>query len=263
MKRWYASLLSLAAAGAWMLTVQAADQAEGWGAIKGQVVWDDETPKRTPIDLSKHQDKTACAKKGPLFEDKLIVNPKNKGVRWCVAYLMDVKGFNKDIPIHPKLKKITSKTVEIDQPCCQFEPHLLAMRQGQTLIVKNSAAIPHNSNISGAGPWPGINPLVPGGGSVKVDNIPARYIPYNITCNIHPWMSGRLAVLKNPYFAVTDADGKFEIKDAPAGDFRLVISHDNGWVIGDTQPTKNGKKITIKNGETTDLGKIPMKPSKD
>ncbi len=263
MKRWYAGLFALAAIGALMLTVQGADRTEGWGAIKGQVVWDGEVPKPTPIDLSKHQDKAACTKKGELISDKLVVNPKSKGVRWCLVYLMDAKDFKKDIPIHPKLKEIKTKTVELDQPCCQFEPHLLAMRQGQTLLVKNSATIPHNTNITGVGAWPGVNPLVPAGGKVKVEDIPARYIPYNVACNIHPWMTGRLAVLKNPYFAVTDADGKFEIKDAPAGDFRLVISHDNGWVIGDTQPSKNGKKITIKDGETADLGKIPMKPSKD
>ncbi len=31
-----------------------------------------------------------------------------------------------------------------------------------------------------------------------------------------------IGVVKNPYFAVTDKDGKFEIKDLPPGDYTLA-----------------------------------------
>ncbi|MHB1422035.1 MAG: hypothetical protein ACYC3I_02325 [Gemmataceae bacterium] len=264
MRIWFISAIALALAGALALNAGDAAESDGWGTIKGQVVWDGpDVPKRTPIDLGNNPDKAACLKNGPLLDDKLVVNPKNRGVRWCVVYLMSEKGFDKDIPIHPKLKELQTKTVEIDQPCCQFEPHMLAIREGQTLIFKNSAAFSHNVNLQGGAKGPSINPLIPPGGKVKVEDIVARYIPMEVRCNIHGWMSGRIAVLKNPYFAVTDTDGNFEIKDAPVGDFRLVIWHENGWVVGDGRPSKNGKKIAIKKGETTDLGKIPMQPPKD
>jgi plastocyanin len=259
MQLWCKQLLVLAAAGVLALFAAAAAQADGWGTIKGQVVWDGkEAPKRAPVNVTK--DQGDCEKNGKLFEDKLVVNPKNKGVRWCLVYLMNEKGFEKDIPIKPNLKELKTKTVELDQPCCQFEPHMLAMREGQTLIVKNSATISHNVNIVGGAKPPNVNQIVPAGGKFTVEDIKARPIPIMVKCDIHPWMGGRIAVLKNPYFAVTDADGNFEIKDAPAGDFRLVIWHEEaGWVIGDAKPTRNGKKITIKAGETTDLGKVPMK----
>jgi len=247
------------------LFAAAAAQADSWGTIKGQVVWDGkEAPKRAPINVTK--DQAACLKNGKLFEDKLVVNPENKGVRWGIVYLMSEKGFAKDIPVHPKLKAIKNKTVELDQPCCQFEPHMLAMREGQTLIVKNSMTISHNVNIVGGVKGPNTNPILPAGGKVTVEDIKARYMPILVKCDIHPWMTGHIAVLKNPYFAVTDKNGKFEIKDAPAGDFRLVIWHDvegGLWVIHDSKRWRDGKKITIKAGGTTDLGKIPLKPASD
>jgi plastocyanin len=263
MQPWCKQLFALAVAGVLALTAAAAGRAEGWGTIKGQVVWDGkEAPKRAPVNVVKDQE--ACEKNGKLLEDKLVVNPTNKGVRWCIVYLMDAKDFKNAIPIHPKLKEIKQKTVELDQPCCQFEPHLLAMREGQTLLVKNSATVSHNVNIIGGAKPPNLNQIVPAGGRFKVEDIAARPLPMLVKCDIHPWMSGRIAVLKHPYFAVTDADGKFEIKDAPAGDFRLVIwQEEAGWVVGDTKPNKNGKKITIKDGDTTDLGKIPLKAAKD
>jgi hypothetical protein len=250
-------------AAAMVLPAANAAESEGWGTIKGQVVWyNDDVPKRAPVNVTKDQE--ACEKNGKLLEDKLVINPKNKGVRWCVVYLMDVSGFNKDIPIHPKLQAINNKTVELDQPCCQFEPHFLAMREGQTLLVKNSAAIAHNVNLVGGRYGPNLNQIVPPGGQFKVEDAKARNLPIMVKCDIHPWMSGRIAVLKNPYFAVTDRDGNFEIKDAPAGDFRLVIWHEEaGWVIGEAngKPSKNGRKIAIKAGQTTDLGKFPLKPA--
>jgi plastocyanin len=238
-----------------------AAESEGWGTIKGQVVWyANEAPKRAPVNVTKDQE--ACEKNGKLLEDKLVVNPKNKGVRWCIVYLMDASGFNKDIPVHPKLQEIKNTTVELDQPCCQFEPHVLAIREGQTLLVKNSAGISHNVNLVGGVRGPNINQIVPAGGQFKVEDIKARNLPIMVKCDIHPWMSGRIAVLKNPYFAVTDEDGNFEIKDAPAGNFRLVIwQEEAGWVVSDGKKRSDGKKITIKAGETTDLGKFPLKPA--
>lgn len=254
-------MLMLALAGALVLTAGGAAQAQGWGTIKGQVVWyGNEAPKREPANVTK--DQAVCEKNGKLWDDKQVVNPKNKGVRWCVVYLINVDGFDKDIPIHPKLQQIKNKTVELDQPCCQFEPHMLAMREGQTLIVKNSATIPHNTNLIGGAKGPNTNPILPAGGRLTIEDIKARWIPITVKCDIHPWMSGWIAVLKNPYFAVTDEDGNFEIKDAPAGNLRLVIWHEKaGWVSGDAKPTKNGKKVAIKAGQTTDLGKFSLKPA--
>jgi plastocyanin len=251
--------LTLAVAGAVMLAAAGSVQAEGWGTVKGQVVWGGkETPKRAPINVTKDQE--ACEKNGKLLEDKLVVNPKNKGVRWCIVYLIDVSGFEKDLPIHPKLKEVKNKTVVLDQPCCQFEPHVLAMREGQTLLLKNSATISHNVNLIGGVRGPNLNQIIPAGGHFQVEDIKARPLPIMVKCDIHPWMSGRIAVFKHPYFAVTDADGNFEIKDAPAGDLRLVIWHEeSGWVVGDSKPSKMGKNITIKDKETTELGKITMK----
>jgi hypothetical protein len=251
--------LSPVLAGAIVLAAAATVSAEGWGTIKGQVVLAGDVPK--PVAVNVDKDKEACLKNGPIFPDDLVVNPKNKGVKWAIVYLISAEGFKKDIPIHPKLKNIKEKVVEIDQPCCKFEPHLLAMRQGQTLLVKNSAEIAHNVNILGGARGPSLNQIVPSKGKFKVEDIVARPIPISVKCDIHGWMSAKIAVLNHPYFAVTDDDGKFEIKDAPAGDFRVVVWHEKqGWVLGDGKPTGMGKKITITDGKATDLGKVPLKP---
>lgn len=47
-----------------------------------------------------------------------------------------------------------------------------------------------------------------------------------VGCNIHDWMSGIILVLPTPYFAKTDADGKFALEDLPPGHYNIVAWHE-------------------------------------
>ena len=52
-------------------------------------------------------------------------------------------------------------------------------------------------------------------------------LPFPVTCGFHPWMKGWVLPRNNGYFAVTDANGKFEIKDLPTGDqLTFVVWHE-------------------------------------
>ena len=44
-----------------------------------------------------------------------------------------------------------------------------------------------------------------------------------VKCNQHPWMKMYLNVVKNPFFAVTDKDGKYELKGLPPGDYTIAF----------------------------------------
>jgi hypothetical protein len=49
---------------------------------------------------------------------------------------------------------------------------------------------------------------------------------FPIKCDVHPWMSGWIAVMDNPFFAVTDEDGSFSFSGLPYGQFELVAWHE-------------------------------------
>ncbi|HEV3260183.1 MAG TPA: hypothetical protein VG013_25225 [Gemmataceae bacterium] len=230
-----------------------------WGTIKGQVVFGGDTvPEPKKVDVNKDQDH--CLSKGDIYSEDWVIKKDSKGVRWVFAWLVDPanpKKFPAD-KINPALKEVPKAAVEIDQPCCKFEPHALAMREGQVLNAKNSAPISHNVNWTGGVQNPGNNVILPSGQQVAIKDLKASRFPVSVTCNIHPWMKAWVRVYDHPYFAVTDADGKFEIKDAPAGDFKLVTWQESvGWGNGG----KDGVPVTIKAGQTTDLGKLEIKPA--
>jgi hypothetical protein len=45
-------------------------------------------------------------------------------------------------------------------------------------------------------------------------------------CDVHGWMAAYVGVMSHPFFAVTDADGRYEIKGLPPGDYTVAIWHE-------------------------------------
>ena len=119
--------------------------------------------------------------------------------------------------------------VVIDQRKMTFIPHVVTVQQGTTVDFLNSDPVGHNvywPSISGnkklshnLGTWP------------KGDKKPFQFndlgsVP--LLCNVHPEMSGYVVVVPTPYFAVTDKDGNFEIKNIPAGKYTLKTWSEDG-----------------------------------
>ncbi len=181
-----------------------------------QVVFKGAIPK--PDVLNPTNDKAYCLKceKNGMFQEDLLVDPKSKGLQNVLVFLVDPCDPLKPIP-HPKMKAIQGETVTLDQPCCTFIPHMVVLVEGQTLEAKNSSEVAHNTNITSLAPNPSVNPALPAGKSIEVPGWKAIGRPSSVACNIHPWMKAYIWTVPSPYFAVTDKDGNFEIKNVPAG----------------------------------------------
>jgi hypothetical protein len=234
-----------------------------WGTVKGRIIWGGkELPKQMPIAaVATNQDRADCMKDGNVvLDERYVVNEKNKGLRWAFVWLTN-EDLKKPVPIHPDLKALTVKEVVIDQPLCAFVPHAVALREGQTLVAKNSARINHNLKWTGnqENANAGGNVVIPAGQSLAIKGLVADKQPIQIECSIHPWMKGWALVFNHPYYAVTNPDGAFEFNNAPAGNYRLMVRHGTGGFLGGAAGRK-GRAINIKPGMTTDLGSLEYPP---
>ena len=123
----------------------------------------------------------------------------------------------------------------IDQRRMTFVPHVTVVAKGTTVDFLNSDSVAHNAY------WPSI------GGDKKLGHNLGTWpkgekksFQFNdpgvaaLLCNVHPEMSAYVVVVSTPYFAVTDSDGLFEIKNLPPGTYTLKTWSEDGKVT--TQP---------------------------
>jgi hypothetical protein len=242
-----------------LLLATAVVRADDWGTVKGRIVWGG-GPLPEPRELSVEKDAEHCLSKGKLFSENWIIHKQTQGVRWVFVWLIpDPAGTAKKLPVHPMLARVNADPVVIDQPCCQFVPHAVALREGEVLVARNSSPIPHNINWTGPPENPGNNVIIPAGASLALaPRLVAGRNPVTVNCNVHPWMKAWVRVFDHPYFAVTDADGKFEIKLAPAGKCHLVIWHEEaGWGPG----LRQGQPIAIPANGVMEVPPVPIKPA--
>ena len=237
------------------LTAISADAAD-WATVKGQILFpsDKTIPKRDALNVT--QDKDHCLAKGDVLDESVLINPKNRGVKNVVVWLRPDKDpkskFSKE-QIHPD--DVNRKAVEhvITQPCCMFTERITLARVGDKIVVKNPAPVQHNffwsSNNNGE-----VNQTVAKMDEYKLPNaLVAESPPIKYSCTIHGWMNGYVRIFEHPHYAITDADGKFEIKNAPVGKYRILYWHENGFRGGNDG--RFGDEIDIK-GPATDLKTI-------
>jgi hypothetical protein len=230
---------------------------EAWGNIKGRVVWGGKVlPERMALEKVKdHADKAHCLKNGDVLDEEWVVDKKSRGLRWTIVWLINDPAKKGPLPIHPDLVKIDKLKVEVDQPVCAFTPHSMAIRVGQVLVVKNSSPVSHSCKWDGAKNQG--NRAVAAGQEIVLKDLAAEKFPMPISCASHTWMKGYVGIFDHPYFAVTDAEGNFEIKNAPAGTFRLV-AHNNIFLGG--AKGRLGLPIVIPAGETVNVGDLAFAP---
>jgi plastocyanin len=114
------------------------------------------------------------------------------------------------------------KHVTMDQKGMTFKPHSLVVLRGTTVDFLNSDAVGHNvywksvggdkSKANNMGTWPQGQTK-----SYKFWDVGA----VSLLCNVHPEMSGYIYVVPTPFYALTKADGSFEIKGVPQGHVTL------------------------------------------
>lgn len=114
------------------------------------------------------------------------------------------------------------KTV-LTQKDAMFHPHVLAVAVGTTVEWPNQDDIYHNVfSMSETKPFDlGLykaptNKFVLFDQSGRVD----------VFCSIHSDMHCVVMVLQNPYFAQTDAKGRFKITDVPPGTYKVRAWHE-------------------------------------
>lgn len=117
------------------------------------------------------------------------------------------------------------KPAVMGQKNCQYAPMALPILRGATVEFTNEDDEVHNVFSRSPAKEMELGRWGKGDARQVVFDKPGLV---RIRCEVHHWMHAVVAVLENPYFAVTDPEGRFSIAPrVPPGKYRIWCFHED------------------------------------
>ena len=205
------------------------------GSVTGVVLLDGTPPPSEVIRLDGDPKCVALAQ-GEERRTEYIVMGQGNSLQNVFVYVKD--------GLAPRLYPVPSQPVVLDQQQCRYVPRVLGLQVGQQLTIRNSDPLLHNVRSEGQINEP-FDVGTPIQGMEVKRTFSTREVMVPFKCNVHAWMNAYVGVLEHPYFAVTDANGRFRIPELPPGTYTIEIWHER---LG-TQT----QQVTISAKDTKDL----------
>src|SRR6185503_7615177 len=182
------------------------------GAVSGKVTFMGTPPPSETISMSSDP---RCMNAGAKTESVMVSG--DGSLQNVFVYVKDGLGTLKfPVPTAPLV---------LDQKGCQYRPHVFGVQAGQAIEILNSDATLHNIHA-----WPQTNQefnmgqALQGMKDTHVFTTQEIMVPFR--CDVHKWMNSFVGVVAHPFFAVTGADGAFELKGLPPGTYTIEAWHE-------------------------------------
>jgi plastocyanin len=186
------------------------------GTVSGKIAFHGAKPARKLISMDSEAGCEQAHKGRPVYNEP-VVTGKNGALLNAFVYIQ--------AGLEGKKFEPAKQAVALDQRGCLFVPRVIGLQTGETLSLKNSDTVSHNVH-----PMPQNNrewnqQQSPGTPDVE-HRFPRAEVMIPVKCNVHAWMHAYIGVVEHPYFAVTGADGAFELKNVPPGDYTVAVWHE-------------------------------------
>jgi plastocyanin len=203
------------------------------GTLSGKISFEGTQPQQESIKMDADP---ICKMQhsADVYAEKLVVN-SNGTLKNVLVYVKEGLGDQKyDVPAEPAI---------LDQKGCQYFPHVFGMRVGQTLKIVNDDDTLHN--VHGKTRQASLFNLAMPFKGLELEQKIEQADMVKFVCEVHPWMNAYAGVFNHPFFAVSNDQGTFEIKDLPAGNYVIEAWHERCGL-----QTQN---VTVAEGESKAL----------
>jgi hypothetical protein len=175
--------------------------------------------------------------------NKFVISP-DLGIKNAFVALQDVT----------RGKAMPKEDLRIDLKNCQFHPLVGVAYNGSQIAVMNSDPIFHNISMGLMmdGRRSTVYNLALPNQHMEIKKPIRRTGMYHVKCDAHKWMRAYIFAARNPYVALTDEKGKYEIMDILPGQYAVLVWHEG---FGEVKKT-----IEVKAGEAANLEHTFGKP---
>jgi plastocyanin len=203
----------------------------GSPTIAGRVLFRGVIPPPTHFDVDR--DVEVCGKVVNL--QPITIDPTTGGLRNAIVHV--------DVEVAAVAGEISNagqeEVASIKNKNCSFMPQVGVGRTGIEAEITNDDPLMHNTNMT-FGNRTVINvALVAGGNPIRKSFKKAGL--HLVKCNVHKFMYGYRYVFDDPFFAMTNETGQFQIGNLPPGRHLVTVWHETlGIVQKDVQVSSQG-----------------------
>jgi plastocyanin len=183
--------------------------------VTGKILYEGEKIPKQGL-LKTNEDIDYCGETIP--SEHLLVDPGSKGIKNAVIALTPKN------PIKNSNYSSGTKINALVNFHCRFAPHLIILKKGETLYLKNGDPVLHSNhfykdkktlfNLAMIPDSPPIKKVINEEGVIRVK------------CDIHDFMEGFIVVDPAPWVLLTGEDGSFDLGSVPAGNYQFSVWHE-------------------------------------
>ena len=186
----------------------------GESTISGRITFTGTAPAARVISMA--SDPMCMTEGGAVRSEVIVVGPNNE-LQNVFVYVKDGLG-DRTFPA-PKTP------VVLDQVGCRYTPHVFGVQVGQPVEIVNRDPTLHNVHaVAKVNTEFNFSQPIKGDRRTRTFDEPEVMVPFK--CEVHGWMNSYGGVVPHPFFAVSKADGSFEIRGLPEGTFTVEVWHE-------------------------------------
>ena len=213
------------------------------GSISGRVTLTGPVPRARSFHLIHAPNIQFCARisdgKGHRILKDFTVS-ENSGLKDTV---ISIQGIKKGKPIPTKMQ-----VFNIDR--CHSDQYVIGVRNGENILVENKDPIRHEIvtyeiNDASYVTQKSNKAIIKQSSQIRSAYVGKDADQFLIKCNLHPFLQTRGFMVDNPYYAISDEDGNFSLKDIPPGTYDVLAWHP-------FIPTRKGT-VTIEEGKMSKI----------